>query len=378
MTIAVRLPQWGMGMQEGTVLRWLKAVGDPVQQGEALAEIDAAKVTQELPAPASGVLTRILVAEGTTVPVRTVLCELATEGGESPGPSPEPPSAAPSAVPPPPVPKTTPSARPPASPRVQRLAHQLGVDLTRIAGTGPGGRVTEEDVRRAAAPAEPAGRLVALTPMRRTIARRMVESVTAMAQVTLFSEVDVSALAEARASGRLGYAFTYTDAVIRAAALALREHPMLNASWTDEGIRLWPAIHVGVAVALEDGLLVPVIRHADRLTLSAIAEAVHALAARARAGTLDPEAVSGGTFTVTSLGMYGVDAFTPIINPPEAAALGVGRAREQLVRVDRGMEWRTVMTLSLTFDHRVVDGAPAAAFLQTVARHLADPSLWEG
>jgi pyruvate dehydrogenase E2 component (dihydrolipoamide acetyltransferase) len=186
--------------------------------------------------------------------------------------------------------------------------------------------------------------------------------------------VDVSALVQLREELKQQFALTYTDLVVKAVALALKEHPRVNAWIEGEQIRLVQAIHIGVAVALDEGLIVPVVRDVDRKSLREIAQETRRLALRAREGSLTREEVMGSTFSVTNLGMYGIDAFTPIINPPESAILGVGRINEKLVHVSRGAEWQHVMTLSLTFDHRAVDGAPAAAFLQSIGKHLEHPA----
>jgi len=202
----------------------------------------------------------------------------------------------------------------------------------------------------------------------------MHQSVQTSAQVTLTTEIDVSSLVQLREELRQQFALTYTDLVVKAAARALKEHPRLNAWIEGEHIRLAQAVHIGVAVALDDGLIVPVVRDADRKSLREIALEAQRLAMRARAGTLERGEVTGSSFSVTNLGMYGIDAFTPIINPPEIAILGVGRITEKLVRIQRVAEWRHVMMLSLTFDHRAVDGAPAAAFLQSIGKELEHPA----
>jgi pyruvate dehydrogenase E2 component (dihydrolipoamide acetyltransferase) len=368
-------------MQEGTVVRWLKGEGESVQEGDVLAEVEAAKVNEEVEAPASGILKRILVSEGTTVPVREILCVIANEGegmvetGEPKGAARRAEEVPATASPAPALaPRTQKSVQ--ASPRTRRLAQQLGVDLSRVQGCGPGGRVTEEDVRRAAeSETAPEARVIPLAGMRRTIARRMHESLQSMAQVTLTGEADVSDLVKLREE--LGPEFdpTYTDLTIKAVALALKEHPRLNARIEGEEIRLLPEIHIGVAVALEDGLIVPVVRDADRKTLRQIAQETKKLARESREGSLSSGDATGSTFTVTNLGMYGVDAFTPIVNPPEVATLGIGRIVERPLRQGEELLWRQAMTLSLTFDHRVVDGAPAAAFLQAVRQRLERPEL---
>jgi pyruvate dehydrogenase E2 component (dihydrolipoamide acetyltransferase) len=202
----------------------------------------------------------------------------------------------------------------------------------------------------------------------------MHQSLQTSAQVTLTTEIDVSSLVQLREELKQQFALTYTDLVVKAAARALKEHSRLNGWIEGENIRLAQAVHIGVAVALDDGLIVPVVRDADRKSLREIAQETQRLTMRAREGTLTRDEVVGSTFSVTNLGMYGMDAFTPIINPPEIAILGVGRIGEKLVRIPRGAEWRHVMTLSLTFDHRVVDGAPAAAFLQSIGKYLEHPT----
>jgi len=270
-------------------------------------------------------------------------------------------------------------------PAARRLARERGIDLDQVRGSGPGGRVTVEDVQRVIdAAAQPAAsvlhapptaeQVLPLTGMRGAIARRMHQSVQTSAQVTLTTEIDVSSLVQLREELKQQFALTYTDLVVKATAQTLKEHPRLNAWIEGEHIRLAQAVHIGVAVALDDGLIVPVVRDADRKSLREIAQENQRLAMRARAGTLARDEVTGSTFSVTNLGMYGIGAFTPIINLPEVAILGVGRITEKLFRTPRGAEWRNVITLSLTFDHRAVDGAPAAAFLQSVGTYLEHPA----
>ena len=444
MATEVLLPQFGMGMQEGKILRWLKEVGDPVSEGEPLLEIEAEKVTVEVPSPRSGVLARILAEVDDTVPVREVIAiimspeEAASADLESPV-NPRSRQARPAS--PNITPATAPSApaadaaRPEAqiTPLARRVAKEHGVDLREVRGTGPGGRITDTDVRRAltartAAPAPaarapeatvqveprarrlaqehridlsrvqgsgPNGRIVeadirraaespaasvnggkqiiALSGKRGVIARRTLESLHGMAQLTLNTDANVTALVKHREALKNRFDLTYTDLLVKAAALALIKHPRLNANVVGQEIHLLADIHVGVAVALEDGLIVPVVRNADRKSLKTIAAENRELAERARTGKLGPADVTGGTFTVTNLGAFGIDSFTPIINPPEAAILGIGRIVERIARRDADLVWQQMMTLSLTFDHRVVDGAPAAAFLQTLRELLQRP-----
>jgi pyruvate dehydrogenase E2 component (dihydrolipoamide acetyltransferase) len=439
MAIEIVLPQWSMGMADGTIVRWLKHEGDLVTAGEPLVEVEAAKVTSEVEAEASGVLARILVAEGETVPVRTPLCVIGSAGevrasAEATTAPVEPATVASTPVQPlaspqlpgqvtpvarrmakehginlsqlrgsgpggrivaedvqhaideagRPAPPTGESATSQVIPAARRLAKEHGIDLGHVRGSGPGGRITLEDVQRVIAaaaqtatsfpPASPtAEQVIPLTGMRGAVARHMHQSLQTSAQVTLITEVDVSAMVQLREELKPQFAPTYTDLIVKAVAHALKGHPRLNAWIEGEQIRLVQAIHIGVAVSLDEGLIVPVVRDADRRSLREIAQETRRLALLAREGTLSREEVMGSTFSVSNLGMYGIDAFTPIINPPESAILGVGRINEKLVRVPRGAEWRHVMTLSLTFDHRVVDGAPAAAFLQTIGKHLENP-----
>ncbi|HBY96334.1 MAG TPA: dihydrolipoamide acyltransferase [Chloroflexi bacterium] len=255
------------------------------------------------------------------------------------------------------------------------MAQEQGIDLGQIAGSGPGGRITADDVRRKVeVTSRPALRGIPLAGVRATIAKRMQSSLQTMAQLTLTTEADVTDLVALRATLKEQHDVTYTDLVTKAAALALQAHPRLNARLEGEEIRLLPEVHIGVAVALEDGLIVPVVRNASRKSLREISQETARLVRNAREGNLRPDEVTGSTFTITNLGMYEIDAFTPIINPPEVAILGVGRIVEKLARASEGIVWRQIMTLSLTFDHRLIDGAPAAAFLQAIKRQLESPS----
>ena len=288
-------------------------------------------------------------------------------------------------------PAPTETARLKASPLARRLAKEHGVDLSLIAGSGPDGRVVRDDVLQAASTApeipvvetpalqQPA-EVIAMDGIRGIIAERMTLSLQTNASVTLHTEVDATGFVELR--GMLNdklqareVSITYTDLLVKVVANALREHPRLNATLTDEGIHLLPEINIGVAVALEDGLVVPVVRNADKARLSEISTQVKDFAERARGNQLTPGELQGGTFTITNLGNFGVDAFTPIINPPESAILGVGRILKKPVVHNDEIIIRSMLTLSLTFDHRVVDGAPAAQFLQTVSGYIQDPYL---
>jgi pyruvate dehydrogenase E2 component (dihydrolipoamide acetyltransferase) len=385
MSVEVRLPQWGMGMQEGTVVRWLKREGDPIQADEDLVEVEAAKTTQAVTAPVAGVLLRVLVAEGQTIPVRTALALVGAASEVLPAhaaASPEPDRLqSPSG--------TAAGRRVAVTPVGRKLARDLGVDLELVTGSGPGGRIDEADVRsyahhqRPSAPelAGPAAlesatdQVEPLSSMRRAIARNMHASLQTMAQLTLFTELDVTELVRLRERLQVDFPLTVTDLIVHVVARALKRHPRLNASLEGDQIRLHSAIHVGLAVALDDGLIVPVIRDADRKTLPEVAAETRTLAEQARMGQLTPEQVTGSTFTITNLGRFGIDGFTPIVNPPEAAILGVGRIIEKPAQYRGTIALRQMLTLSLTHDHRLVDGAPAAAFLQSLADLLETPYL---
>jgi len=428
------LPQWGMEMQDATVVRWLKQEGDPVQEGEPLVELETAKIATELESIASGVVAHILVPEGATVPIRTVLAIVTAPGEQVARPA----GVAPSGTA---VRATTPAASsrsaapvaPQVVPAARRLAQERGIELAQVQGTGPGGRILVEDVHKALeartaappAPAEgavqgppaarhvarqhaidlkqvqgsgPRGRIliedvqkalevqsqptaqsaqvVPIRGMRQTIATRMLQSVQTMAQVTLTTEIDVTDAMTLRA----GLARQWPESglsplhlVIKATARALKEHPRMNAVQKEHEVELVPEIHIGVAVSLEEGLLVPTIQRADAKHLAEIVRESRDLATKAREGRASYEEVTGGTFTITNLGAYGIDAFTPIINPPQVGILGVGRVVEKPVVYQGEITKRSMMFLSLTFDHRVIDGAPAAAFLYTVKGHLEDP-----
>jgi len=274
----------------------------------------------------------------------------------------------------------------PASPAARRRARELGVDIALVPPSAPGKRIMVEDVEGFAAapqaePAEaaPAGRVVPFAGIRKVVAERLTESLRTMAQVTISREVEAGGLVARRAALAAGFEaatgvrLTYTDLLVELVAALLAEHPLLNATLTEQGIVCVPVVHMGVAVALEDGLIVPVIRDAGGRSLAEIARDRVDLAAKAQAGTLTLDEVEGGTFTISNLGSFGADAFTPIVNPPQCAILGVGRIVDKPVAVAGSVEVRPTLWLSLTFDHRIVDGAPAARFLQQLGDRLGAP-----
>jgi pyruvate dehydrogenase E2 component (dihydrolipoamide acetyltransferase) len=380
MAVPVVMPKLGMAMTEGEVVKWLKEDGARVEEGEPIVQVMSKKITYEVKASQEGIL-RQAVAPKTKVPVGAVIGYILAPGEEMPGiPTAPAPQAAERAV----GAAASAGGEVLATPMAKRLAREHGIDLREVRGSGPGGRIQESDVlayleqrRRAPAALEapPAARVIPFAGMRRAIAERMTESLQTTAQVTITTEADVTGLVEFvdRLKGQLD--ISYTAVVVKAVAAALRRHPLLNSTLVGDEIRLLDEINIGVGVALEDGLIVPVVRNADRLTLGEIDRELKRLTAAARAGTLTVDEVTGSTFTISNLGMFGVDAFTPIINPPEAAILGVGRIVEKPAVYRGQLTIRSLMTLSLTFDHRIVDGAPAAAFLQTLAGMLAQPAL---
>ena len=388
MATEIVLPQWGMEMQEGTVVKWLKEEGDPVREGEPLVEIETAKLTSELESTASGILVHILVPIGETVLVRAPLAIVAAPGESVPrpgraAPRPAPDTATPSAAG---AVATTDRPTVQVTPVARRLAKQHGIDLNAMQGTGPGGRITDADVRRviegqpstAPTSAVPVAEVVPLTGVRGAIAQRMLQSVQSTAAVTLTTEADVTELgrfqrdlvAEWRPHRLRPLALEF---LVKAVAHALKDHPRLNAILVDNEIRVLSEVNVGVAVALPDGLVVPIIREADQKSLLEVAQAVREVANKSREGNLAPEETMGGTFTITDLGALDVDAFTPIINPPQVAILGVGRTVEKPAVRNGEVAVRLMMYLSLTFDHRALDGAPAGKFLRAVKRYLEEP-----
>jgi len=376
--IEVVMPKFGLTMQEGTIQQWFKAEGERIAAGEALFEVETEKVLYEVESPAAGVVARILYPVEATVPVANVVAVIA-EDDEDPVhvgaryAAPAAPPAAETASPAPSAPTAGAAAggdRRPITPAARKLAKEHGVDLGQVAGSGPGGRITREDIEAFLAQPRAVAPTVPLRGARKVIAARMFQSLQTTAQLTVTTEADVTAMVQRRDQLKAEFPLTYTDLIVEAVATALRQHPHVNATATADAIQLHSEIHIGIAVALDDGLIVPVIRNADRLAVRDIAAESRRLADAARRGTLSPDDLTGGTFTITNLGVYGIDAFTPIIHLPQVAILGIGRVVPKPAVHDGAIAIRQLMTLSLTFDHRVIDGAPAAAFLQTVVRHL--------
>jgi pyruvate dehydrogenase E2 component (dihydrolipoamide acetyltransferase) len=397
----VILPRLGQGMESGTIVRWLKSEGEPVEKGEPLFELDTDKVTQEVEAEAAGVLLKIAVSEG-EVPVGETVAFIGAEGEDVPeataaAAAPSEEEAKPSEAEPAPVAEATPqesavasaNGRIKASPLARRIARERGIELSGIRGTGPDGRIVAEDVERAEAggPAPPAAapapiaageiERVPLTNIRKTIARRLTEAwqipvfqLQASADMSRVNAL-VARLRERDPDVRI----TVTDVLTKISARALMRHREVNAEFTEEAILLHPSANVGLAVAAPQGLVVPVVRSAERLSLTEIAGVRADLVGRARENRLRAENLEGGTFTISNLGMYAVERFTAVLNPPQAAIVAVGATEERVVPVDGGTAVRPMVTLTGTFDHRAVDGAPAAAFLQTLIESLEDPGL---
>jgi pyruvate dehydrogenase E2 component (dihydrolipoamide acetyltransferase) len=394
MITEVRMPKLGMAMKKGAVTKWLSSEGDAVQEGADLFELASEKITAVVPAPASGVLGRVVAGLGVELPVGALLA-LIGEPGDAFPPAEELAAAAPAeavaTAPAPGAPVSAPAAAAtggdgggaPVSPAARRRARELGVDIASVPPGAPGKRVMVEDVEAFAAAAEAApapaseGQVVPFVGIRKVVAERLTDSLRTMAQVTIAREVDAGGLVARRAALAAGFEaatgirLTYTDLLVKEVAELLADHPLLNATLTGQGIVCPPAVDMGVAVALEDGLIVPVIRDAGARPLAELARDRVDLAAKAQAGTLTMDEVEGGTFTISNLGSFGADAFTPIVNPPQCAILGVGRIADKPVAVDGLVQIRPTMWLSLTFDHRIVDGAPAARFLQQLGDRLA-------
>lgn len=427
MTTEIKLPQWGMSMSEGTVTQWHVGIGDDVATGQPLVEIEAAKVTDTITAPVAGTVQEILVDVDQTVEVNTVLCILGDGATGAPGEGQPSLEAAPE-VATQRVRATTqaaaatgdtstgateatddPTVTHPVSrdvdharmnsgrvhgvvPLARKLAKEHDIDLTQLTGSGTAGRIVVKDVQAAidarttVAPRKSAATATTdvikregetrekVSRLRKVIAQRMHSSLQETAQFTLTTTADVSDFARFRSDiGGGAQKPSYMDAVIRAVALALENHPMLNSRLEDDTVVDPGVINVGFAVAIDEGLVVPVIQQADKPGLAELAEKTQTLATSARDGELGAEAFDGGTFTVTGLGGQGIDFFTPIINPPQSAILGVGRVREAPARFGSGLVWRQELPLSLTVDHRLNDGYPSALFLAEVVELLEHP-----
>jgi pyruvate dehydrogenase E2 component (dihydrolipoamide acetyltransferase) len=389
----VKLPRLGQGMESGTIVKWLKAEGDAVAKGDALYELDTDKVTQEVEAEANGVLLKIAVSAG-EVQVGGTIGFIGDKGEAVPDAapaSPAAPTAAAAVAAPAPVAAAEAPAAPTsngrlkASPLARRIARERGIELTGIHGTGPDGRIVAEDLDRspaaAAAPAaaQPTGEVESrpLSNVRKTIARRLTQAWTVPAfQLTV--SADMSSANELVAKQRELYPdvrITVTDLLTKVCAQALMRHPDMNVQFTEDALLVFPSANVGIAVAAPQGLVVPVVAAAERLSIAQIAAVRADLVSRAREAKLRPEDLDGGTFTISNLGMYEVDEFIAVLNPPQASILAVGATRDQVVARGGEVAIAPLMAMTLTCDHRAVDGATGAEFLGTVKAFLEAPGL---
>ena len=422
MSTNILMPALSPTMTEGTLARWLKKEGEPVKAGDVLAEIETDKATMEVEAVDEGVLGKIIVPDGTAgvqvnAPIAVLLAEGETlaEAPPAPAPKPAPPTAAPAGPAPAPArPAPTgrgngaagPAPTPPAgrifvSPLARRMAQQAGLALEGLQGTGPNGRIVKADIEAvlavvpaSAPPATPIPaptpaaaaiaaphRLVPHTTMRRVIARRLSESKQTIPHFYLTVDVALDSLLKVRSElnarspkeGPGAFKLSVNDLVIKASAQALARHPRVNASYTEEGIVEYEDIDISVAVAIPDGLITPIIRKADRKGLAAISNEMKELSERAKAGKLKPEEFQGGGFSISNLGMYGIRDFSAVINPPQAAILAVGTGEARPVVKDGALGVATIMTCTLSVDHRVIDGVLGAAWLVSFKGAIEDP-----
>lgn len=406
MAVDVAIPSLGLTMEEGTIVEWLKSPGDVIVKDEPLFSLQTDKAMVDVGAPASGILATILVSPGETVPIGRVVAtiaedgdpkiDVAGEGLDAKDTAPAHPHVAADLAAPEVGEESSPasswagglkSLR--SSPAARRTAQELGVELGDIVGTGPQGRITRQDVLKKFGSASPTPqppdvrpletKLEPLSRIRRMTVERMVHAWNTIPMVTLFAEVNmdaavpmfnhVKALLQERDRLRLKWDVLW----IKAVALALKAHPLINAQWKDGEVKVVPDINVGFAVATEQGLVVPVVRAAQQWSLEAIAKTVDRLSAKAREGRLGMDDLSDATFTISNLGGFGMKAFTPIVNPPQAAILGVGTIGPGIRMIDGNITPAQTLMLSLTFDHRVFDGAPAAIFLRSIKQYVEEP-----
>jgi pyruvate dehydrogenase E2 component (dihydrolipoamide acetyltransferase) len=436
--VNVTMPKWGMTMKEGKISKWFKSEGDTIENGEPFFEVETEKITNVVEATASGIVFQIVVSAGTKVPVGTIVAVIA-EPGEQPervegiqaGEVVD--ESKPASGRPPPTPAQKPEEKKfvPATPAARRLAKELGVELALVEGSGTSGRIKEADVKRFHEEGPPTPKMTPLAAemirqaaldtaaiegtgeggkitkadvqrfldlkkhedvippvksipfngIRRSIAENMHASLHNTAQLTMFTEVDVTEMIRFRDTIREEYKqddtvkISYNDIIILATSQALKHHPNMNATLVGDEILLHDSVHMGIAVALSEGLMVPVLRDADKKGLFEIAPETRELARKAREGTLTVDEVTGGTFTISNLSMFQVDGVTPILKSPETGILGIGRVKAKPAVYNGEVAIRSMMFLNLTFDHQIVDGAPAAEFLQTVAQYLENPYL---
>lgn len=407
MAVKVVMPKLGMAMKEGTVSIWNKGVGDFVKKGESIASVNSEKIEIEVESPAEGTVLKIAVPEGEGVPPGTVICYIGKAGEDieeaelnhsqliktdksSTMMTDERENGLQI--------QKSPKVRVKISPVARKIAEAANLNINKIQGTGPGGRITKEDVQEALRKVQVTtddhkekpdpvpsvehkeeAQKVPLSGIRKVIADRMYNSLQTTAQLTINMKVDVSELIalqkQTAETIRINYdhKLTMTDFISRAVILSLQKHQEMNSAYLEDKIHLYKQIHLGMAVALEKGLVVPVIRQAENFSLLELSKKIKEVARKAREVKLSNEELTGSTFTISNLGSYGVEHFTPVLNPPESGILGVGAVYDTPIFKGQKFERRSILPLSLTFDHRVVDGAPAASFLQTVKQYLEEP-----
>ncbi|GLH63033.1 dihydrolipoamide acetyltransferase family protein [Parageobacillus sp. G301] len=420
MAVEIFMPKLGMSMKEGTVVEWLKKKGDKVKKGESVVVISSDKIETDIEAPQDGVLLEILVEQDETVEVGKVIGYIGQEGEEAGDQSNEAPQETPQqamqevavsvgTIEPKAILRQTSRHMLRVSPAARKLAREAGIDLSNIKGSGPKGRITKADVEKAIQlkqaslqpvsekqTIEETGQITIaetsqitteqkgvtvkpVTGMRKVIATRMFASLQQTAQLTIHMKADVTELLELQKKLREelqdepDIKLTITDFIARATVLALCAHKQMNSLYQNGNIHTYDSVHLGIAVALENGLVVPVIPYAEKLSLKEISKKIKELSVRAREGKLSSEEMKGSTFTITSLGAYGVEFFTPVLNPPEVGILGVGTVTDTPVFVGDAIQKRKILPLSLTFDHQVIDGAPASQFLTTIKNYLEKP-----
>ena len=356
MSVKVVIPQIGQSIAEATIVKWFKQAGQTVEKGEILLEIGTDKINSEIPAPESGVIERLLVQEGETVPVMTEVAIIQTQTSEG-----------------------EPRSFPRHSPLVRKLAEEHNIDLTDVIGTGEGGRITKEDIEKridGSKKEKPPTEIVPMTRMRKLIAEHMMTSKRSTAELTTMFEIDMTNVVREREQARdaflkdHGLKLTYLPFVIAAAAKALRAYPVVNSSIEGENIHYKKECNIGIATAVEEGLIVPVIKRADEMTILALTRAVGDLAERGRARSLTPGDLIDGTFTITNPGVFGALMGTPIINYPQVAILGIGAVEKRVVVMNDQIEIRPMAYFSLTYDHRALDGAIADSFMAHIKKTL--------
>lgn len=412
MPVEIVMPKLGLTMTEGLIVEWRKKEGDPVKKGDILFVLETEKVTYEVEAPEDGALGKILVKEQETVPVGAVVATL-LKPGESAVEVTAAPASAPGAEAASPAPAAAAAAAPvgtapagvrvKATPLAKKVANEYGIDLTAVSGTGPGGRILREDVEKAkaagiqapaaaapapaapaqAAPSAPAsaaeGRLAAFTGMRKTIAKRMLQSKVEAAQAYMGNTVDATRIQALRSEllpfieKKSGVRITITDLMMKVTGAALREHPVINTRWTDKGVLFLPEVNMGMAMALDEGLIVPVIKNINGKSLGQVARDRVALIEKGKKNSFLPDDIKGSTFTLSAMGMFGLETFTAIINQPENAILAVGAIIDKPVALKGEVVIRPMMTVNLTYDHRTIDGAEAGKFMRTLKEMIEEP-----